>query len=191
VIRVSVEGHLRLAEQLRLLALSRAERRRLNGWLAGDLQRAMRRAVRERVEASPLELFEGDERVRKRKARSFAAMVARRATADAAVLYDTGQGHRVSKRKTTGATEAQATRLRELGFRLSKRTIMRRFTPELAGYLIRKIETAKGIERRRLRKTRSGSLLLLVWRERGEQILAAVDPANVFRRFIKARLGAA
>jgi len=191
VIRVSVEGHLRLAEQLRLLALSRAERRRLNGWLAGDLQRAMRRAVRERVEASPLELFEGDERVRKRKARSFAAMVARRATADSAVLYDTGQGHRSRKRKTTGATAAQAMRLRELGFRLSKRYIMRRFTPELAGYLIRKIETAKGIQRRRLRKTRSGSLLLLVWRERGEELLATVDPVAVFRRFIKARLGAA
>jgi hypothetical protein len=191
VIRVAIRGHLRLAEQLRLLSMSRADRRRLHGWLAGDLQRAMRRAVRERVEASPLEHFDGDERVRKRKARSFAAMVARKATADTAVLYDTGQGHRVRKRKTTGATEAQALRLRELGFRLGKRYIMRRFTPELAGYLIRKIETAKGIERRRLKKTRSGSLLLLVWRERGEQILAAVDPVAVFRRFITARLRAA
>lgn len=191
MIRVAIRGQLRLAEQLRLLALSRRERRRLHGWLAGDLQRAMRRAVRERVEASPLELFEGDERVRKRKARSFASMVARRATADTAVLYDTGRGHRARRRKTNGATEAQALRLRELGFRLSRRYIMRRFSAELAGYLIRKIETARGIERRRLRKTRSGSLLLLVWREQGEQILAAVDPAAVFRRFITARLRAA
>jgi hypothetical protein len=118
-------------------------------------------------------------------------MVARKATADSAVLYDTGHGHRIRKRRTAGATEAQAQRLRELGFRLGKRYIMRRFSPELAGYLIRKIETAKGIERRRLRKTRSGSLILLVWRERGEEMLAAVDPVAVFRRFIKARLEAA
>jgi len=191
VIDVSIRGHLRLAEQLRFLALSPADKRRVHGWLARELERAMRKAVRETVLASSLEHFEGDERLRRRKARSFASMVGRRATAEQAVLFDKGHGHRFTKRKTAGATEAQAERLRELGFRLSKRTIMRRFSPELAGYLVRKIETAKGLERKRRKRTVNGSLILLVWREQGEELLAAVDPVNIFRRFVRARLNAA
>jgi hypothetical protein len=190
VIDVSIRGHLKLAEQLRFLALSPADKRRVHGWLARELERAMRRAVRETVLESSLEHFEGDERLRRRKARSFAAMVGRRATADQAVLFDKGHGHRFARKKTTGATEAQAERLRELGFTLSKRYIMRRFTPELAGYLVRKIETAKGVERKRRQRSANGSLILLVWRERGEELLAMVDPVDIFRRFVRARLRA-
>jgi len=191
MISVSLSGHLKLSEQLRWLALPSIERRRVHAWLAGDLERALKRAIREIVEASSLEHFDGDATQRKRKARSFAGMVGRRATADEAILYDKGTGHPKRRAKSDGrATEAQAERMRELGFKLTVRQIRRRFSQSLAGYLIRKIETSKGIERRKHRKLRKGSLIPMVWRERGPDILAGVDPANVLRRYLKAKLNA-
>ena len=188
MINISLQGHLKLGEQLKWLALPLPERRKVHGWLATDLQRAMKRVVRQSVEASSLEHFENDARVRRRRARSFASMIGRKASASEVVLFDKGTGHRRRKSRDDRATEAQALRMRELGFHLSKRQIRLRFTKTLAGFLIRKIETSKGIERKKLRKRKTGSLILMVWREKGQEILASVDPAQVFRRYITAHL---
>jgi len=189
MISVSLSGHLKLSEQLHWLAMPPVERRRVHVWLAGDLERALKRAIRETVDSSSLQHFEGDAAQRKRKARSFAGMVGKRATADEAILFDKGTGHPKRRAKNDGrATEAQALRMRELGFKLSPRQIRRRFSQPLAGYLIRKIETSKGIERRKLKKLRKGSLIPMVWREHGTEILAGVDPANVLRRYLKSKL---
>lgn len=148
----------------------------------------MRKAVRERVEASPLSLFDSSDRVRRRKARSFARMIGRAATAEKAVLFDKGIGHNRPARSGDGATEEQAERMRELGFRLSKTAIRRRFSKALAGFIIRDTEQRRGIVRKRRRASLNGSLILMVWREEGETILAQVNPEAVFRRFIRAKL---
>lgn len=199
-----MQGHLRLAEQLRFLALSQADRRRVHAWLGAEMQRAMKRAVRMRVLASGLEHFEGDARVRKRKAASFARMVGYRASGDMAVLIDKDFAHRghkagfaerrsgkhrPTKSRSGLATSDQVARLKELGFKPSRAKI-RRLPQGVAGKVIRYLETRDGRGRRR-RRGGTGSLMLMVWREQGEVIVAGIDPAAVLQRFLKRKLARA
>lgn len=192
-IDLKMEGALKLSEQLRALALPRREKRKLHLWIADAVARRMKKDVREFVNASPLKLFDGSASTRKRQARFFASQVGRRATADNGVVFDR-RSRPKRARKSEAATDEQAARMKELGFRRSKKWIKQRFSFRLAGLVIRKMETAAGVtaaRRSRRSRFREGSLLLLVWRERGEEIVTAVDPVKIIRGFLRARLAAA
>ena len=204
MIEISLKGHLKLTEQLRYLQLTAADKRRVHGWLAREMVSKLKQAVRAQVLASPLELFEGSDKVRRGKARSFAGMVGRRVEAERLMIYDMGHGHKGLRRPAEGdkATQEQALLLLRLGYRhgtvqqrvLTPRQIMRTLGRKQAGIAVRKLaEKLPEAERRqllglRLRKQRGGSLLLMVWRRQGQEILAAVDPLEVFRRFMSAKL---
>lgn len=189
MLRVELRGLLRLQEQLRLLRLKPGDRRRVHSFWGKDLQQALRKRVRETVLSSDAELFGGQPRTQKRKAASFARMVGYKATPDAAMLLDKdfarrGHGFAAPRSKDGKATAAQATRLKELGSRWTRKGI-RKMPQGVAGRYIRKLEQAQG---RGSARRQAGSLILKVWREQGEQILAHSEPAQVLQRFLSAKL---
>lgn len=191
MITVRVAGGLRLSEQLRLLALDPNERRsilrKIGREIAKRLKKAIRKTVRESSEQFP------DRAERAAKARFFSRTVGMKVTPRQVVIFDKGLVH--ERRLGSGATEQQARRLRQLGFRLSRGYIMRNFSQGTAGLIIREIEQdlrktrlEAGLSARKAPgKKRGGSLVLMVWRRTHEQILAAVDIPNIIRRELALR----
>ena len=185
MIEVRIEGDLTRLEKLRVLTHSGAERRRITSTIGRAIQKELRTRVKKRVLSSPLELFEGSEQVRRRKAAELARVVSFRARQDSVLVYDRGLTER--KVKADGmATAQQAERMRELGFKLSRAYIRSHFTATIAGIIIRKIEADKGRQQKRRRRTKSGSLVLLVWRTEHQAILDEVDVVGIVRRALAA-----
>lgn len=177
MITVRVAGELRLREQLRLLALAPNERRSILRKIGREIAKRLKKAIRRQVRTAQAGTFASRDEQR-RKARKFAALVKVRATSREVVIFDKGAaGGRQGERE---ASEKQARRLRTLGFRLSVAYIRRNFSSGLAGMLIRELETETGGARER--RSRRGSLVLMVWRRTREQILAGLDIPNIIRR---------
>ena len=189
MISLDLQGALNAAEKIKLLALTPQEKRRAHAWLARDLLRAMKRAVKATVERSDPELFEGSARMRRRKAASFARMLRSRGTVTEALLIDSDlwrRGHGEGRKSKNGlATAEQAARAKELGIQMP-RTKFRALPMGVAGKIIRQREEKQGLGKYRKRQRR-GSLIQMVWREEGETIIAEVNPAQVFKRFLQAR----
>ena len=202
MIEIRLEGALSLRDKIGFLRLSTAEKRRAHAFIGRELSRAMKRAVRAKVESSPLTLFEMDPRVRRRKASSFARMVGHKANERTAVLMDRDFGHhghagdfreqrsgKFAPSKTGAeqlATKEQRARLRELGYKFTAGE-RKRMHQGRAGILIRYMEEKQGRGRKRKRGG-TGNLMLLVWRHQGQEIIAEVDPVAIYRKFIRAKL---
>lgn len=187
MISVELRGALKLRDQLKLVAISPAQRRSVLLKVAREVAKRLKLAIRKTVQASQIPLIYPDRAARSAGARRFSRLVAYRAGSDQAVVFDKG----LERQRTLaeGATEEQARKLRKLGFKLSVGYIQRHFSQGLAGLLIREMETesrkdraARGLSPRKApRDKRRGSLVMLVWRKHGAAILKGVNVPELIR----------
>ena len=139
MIRIDLTGHLRLAEQLRLLGLTPPERRRIHRRIG----REVARRLKDKVSWFYRREYPGraGSAERRRITRKVRAAVGWRAASDHVLIYDKEAARQAALERRRGdpPTEEQIRALkREVGFRLTPSYIRRRFTLGLAGAMIRR-----------------------------------------------------
>jgi hypothetical protein len=191
MISVELRGGLKAAEQLRLLRIPVAARRRImlkvGRATATEFKRTIRRHVRQATVIYP------DPAERASKARFYSRTVGWKATPDQAVIFDKGLAR--NQRLEQGATEAQAKKMRQHGFKLSVGYIQRHFTVGLAGLILRELEsglrqqrtgrglTARAAPKRKKRESR----IVTWWGIYRDEVLATVDVPGIIRRELQTR----
>lgn len=199
MIRIDLSGHLRLGEQLRLLGLTPAERRRIHRRIG----REVAKRLKDKVSWFYRREYPGREggAERRRLTRKVRAAVGWRASAADVLLYDKEAARQAAllRRRGDPPTDEQIRALREeVGFRLTPSYLKLRFTLGLAGAIIRRHRQGRRAagELRKYRRKQAGQgqqyfLLSDLLDDYLEEVVAASRIAEIVREELVRKLRAA